>query len=249
MSKKIAMITGAASGIGLATAHSFAASGISLILLDRDPRVEELSNELGRQVPCRALVADLSNMAEVTNVTDVIKSSHDKLDILINNAGISPKKDGRKPLISEISNEDWMRVMTVNLMTPFILYRDLLSLLSVSGSGRVINVGSRAGRAPSPVVGAHYAATKTGLIGLTRVMALEGAQFGITVNCVAPGPVLTGLTSTMTDEVRAKLGATVPLGRYGNPEEIAAVIEFLASEKASFVTGAVYDVNGGTYMP
>jgi len=249
MNGKVALVTGAASGIGKAVASQFAREGAELLLLDRDPMVKEVAAHLSDSSPARTYLIDLADPTQIAALTVEIRASHPRIDVLVNNAGINPKKDGRKAEIPEITDEVWAQVLAINLTAPFLLYRELIEPLKASGAGRVINITSRGGRSVSPLAAAHYAATKTGLIGLTRVMALEGAPFGITANSVAPGPILTALTSQSSEASRSQLAKSVPLGRYGDPEDVAEIVTFLASARASYVTGAVFDVNGGSFMP
>ena len=171
------------------------------------------------------------------------------IDILINNAGIHPKLDGKAIPIEKLALVDWNAMLAVNLTAAFLLCRELLSGMSSRGWGRIINISSRAGRALSPLSSVAYAATKAGLIGFSRTLAAEAAVGGVTVNTVAPGPVKTALTGDSSTATQTRLVSTIPLGRYGEADEVAAAVAFLASDAASYITGAVIDVNGGSFMP
>jgi len=243
-SPRVVVITGAASGIGKATALEFKAENARLVLLDRDVAVERLAQE----IDARAIVLDLASEQDIKVACAQILSEFGRVDVLVNNAGIHPRHDGGKAPLHLTSTTEWQNVLAINLTAPFLMYRELFEGLKRSGSARIINVSSRAGRTISPTAAGHYSASKAGITGLTRVMAQEGAPYGMTANAVAPGPVVTGLTVNSSGDVRAELARSVPAGRYGAPEELAAAILFLASPKATYVTGATLDVNGGSFM-
>ncbi len=244
---RVALVTGAASGIGLAIATRFAQDGITTVMLDRSPDVRQIASRLEGRT--HAIVCDVSDEAQVRAAVQGVEADHGRCDILVNNAGIHPKHEGGKFPIERIPMAQWQEVLAINLTAPFLFCQLVMPLMRRHGWGRVINISSRGGRTVSPVASAHYAATKSGLIGLTRIAALEGAADGITANCVAPGPILSAMTAGSSPEVRAAFTRSVPLGRYGDPEEIASAVAFLASDASSFITGAIFDINGGTYMP
>jgi 3-oxoacyl-[acyl-carrier protein] reductase len=246
---KVAVVTGAAQGLGAAIADGLASPDRTLVLLDRSPGVKEVADRLsaksGRAV---GHIVDLADGSAITELTRNLTNGYGRCDILVNNAGISPKaSDGTRLDLADIPVEQWEQVLAVNLTAAFRLCAWALPLMKAQGWGRIVNMSSRAGRMYVPQAGAHYAATKAALIGFTRTVAGEGGPFGITANCVAPGRIETPLTTE--DPSAAALGATfksqTPAGRVGKPAEVAAAVNYLVSDAAGFVTGAVIDINGG----
>jgi 3-oxoacyl-[acyl-carrier protein] reductase len=169
------------------------------------------------------------------------------VDILVNNAGISPKHNGGKLSTVETPLDEWREVMRINLRGPFLLARACVPLMQERGWGRIVSISSLAGRTGSRFPSTSYAASKAGVIGLSRVLAEEVGRDGITVNCVAPGRIVTPMSNESGADVQREYAAKVPVGRLGLPEDIAAAVAFLASDAASNITGATLDVNGGVY--
>jgi len=171
-----------------------------------------------------------------------------RLDILVNNAG----RGGAGPPVEEISAEEWDRLITLNLKSAFLCIRAVAPIMKRQGYGRIVNVSSRAGRSHSEVTGPVYGSAKAGMLGLTRHMAAELGPYGITVNAVAPGLVMSQRVKArfeaLTEEEQRKTIMNIPLRRLAEPEEIARTIAFLASDDASYVNGVALDVNGGIYM-
>lgn len=248
---RVALVTGAGAGIGLAIAEQLAAAGFVSIMVGRSDNVLDAAKSIGERAkaPVIGYLCDVAHEEQIDTVMRQVDQRFGRCDVLVNNAGIHPKKNGGKFLVEDTSTAQWNEVLAVNLTAPFLFSRAVLPIMRRFGWGRIINIGSRGGRTASPVASSHYAATKAGMIGFTRILALEAAAFGVTVNCVAPGPIVTGMTDKSTPEVRAAFARSVPLGRYGDPSEIATVVAFLASDGSSFMTGTVIDVNGGSFMP
>jgi 3-oxoacyl-[acyl-carrier protein] reductase len=176
-----------------------------------------------------------------------VEGQFGRLDILVNNAGISPSHEGRSLDLEDMPVEEWDRVIAVNLTGTFLMCRAALPLMKRGKWGRIVNFSSQGGRTRSLLSGAHYAATKAGLIGFTRILAGQVGKHGITANCIAPGRIDTEQSRSFGDA--AAYAAQLPVGRLGEPQDIAAGVEYLVSEGASFVTGTVLDVNGGYFMP
>lgn len=247
--EKTALVTGAASGIGLAVAHRLAKSGVTTLMLDCSQEVTEKATELAAQGgKAVGHVVDLADSAALDRWLQDVLKQYGTVDIIVNNAGIHPKKEGGKFLVEEISLRDWEKVLAINLNAPFQICAKLLPAMKKGGWGRVVNIGSAGARMRPVTPSSHYVASKAGIVGLTHCIAEEYARDGITANCVAPGPVKTGLTASSSPESIVRLTQSVPMGRYGTPDELAAAIVFLTSEDASFVNGAVFDVNGGAAM-
>ena len=175
-------------------------------------------------------------------------AGHAVIDIVVNNAGIHPTKNGSKFNVEEIGLGEWQSVLDVNLTATFLICASLLPAMKRQGWGRIVNIGSSAARNRPFSPSALYVASKAAIAGLTRCIAEEAAGFGITANCVAPGPVETGLTASSSPDAIAAITRRVPVGRYGTPDEVAAAVEYLVSEDAAFVTGTVFDINGGSTM-
>jgi len=185
----------------------------------------------------------------IQGFVDRVRRHWDDVTILVNNAGISPKrKDISAPWLEQTSLQEWRDVLDVNLNGPFTLTRLVAPAMIARRSGRIVNIGSLAGRAMPQIAGPHYAASKAGLVGLTRAAARDLAPFGITVNCVAPGRILSEMTGPADTPVNRAALARIPVGRFGTADEIADLVAFLAtSPAAAFLTGATIDITGGEF--
>jgi 3-oxoacyl-[acyl-carrier protein] reductase len=238
---KNALVTGASGGIGAEIARVLHAAGATVALSGtRVEPLEALAAELGGRahvVPC-----NLSDAASVEALPKAAAEAMGSLEILVNNAGIT--RDG---LMMRMSDEDWQAVIDVNLTSTFRLCRGVLRGMMKARWGRIINISSVVG-ATGNAGQVNYAASKAGMVGMSKSLAAEVASRGITVNCIAPGFIATAMTDKLNDEQRGKILAVVPAGRMGEPVEIAAAALYLASNEAAYVTGATLHVNGGMDM-
>ena len=241
LTEKTALVTGASGGIGNAIAKALHAQGAIVGLCGRKVEaLESLAKELGDN--CFVFAGDL-NSAEA--VKDLIKNAEEKMgkiDILVNNAGLT--KDG---LFMRMKDEDWQVVQDVNLTAPFRLIRTAIRGMMKRRFGRVINITSIVGVTVNPGQ-ANYCASKAGMIGMTKSMAYEVANRGITMNCVAPGFIATAMTNELTDDQKAKINATIPAGTMGSPDDIANAVVFLSCDESKYITGQTIHVNGGMAM-
>jgi 3-oxoacyl-[acyl-carrier protein] reductase len=247
---KTAIVTGAIGGIGSAIVQALSAEGARVGLVDRDLHAGHLFVNRLRAV---GRVATYAN-ADVLDF-DACKSAFDSIteelggcDILVNNVGISPKTQGRALKVWEMPPQEWDTVVSVNLNSVFYMTRLATPHMMQQRWGRIINMSSVAGRAYCDIVAGHYAATKAGLIGLTRHWAGELGEHNVTVNAIAPGRISTPLLKAVPEEVNQAVTRVTPLGRLGTPEEVADSCMFFASDQARFVTGQVMDVAGGWLM-
>lgn len=238
---KTALVTGASGGIGADIARVLHAAGATVGLSGtRVEPLEALASELGGRA--HVLPCNLSASEEVEGLVKRATEAMGLVDILVNNAGIT--RDG---LAMRMSDEDWQSVIDVNLTAAFRLCRAAIRGMMKARWGRIINISSVVGRAGNAGQ-ANYAASKGGLVALSKSLAEEVASRGITVNCVAPGFIETPMTEKLNEAQRATILASVPAGRMGTPEEIAAAVLYLASQEAAYVTGATLHVNGGMDM-
>lgn len=238
MTNKTVWITGASGGIGRATAAAFAAAGYRVAA--GYCRNKEAVLALQREYPdILPVYADIASRGEVEHAASEILHAFGQLDVLVNNAGIAQQK-----LFTDITDADWDRMMGVNLRGTFYCCQAVLPGMIRQKSGRIINVSSVWGQKGASCE-VHYSTAKAGVIGLTKALAKEEGLSGITVNCVAPGVILTEMNGHLDADTIAELREGTPLNRLGTPEEVASVILFLASDEASFITGQVIGVNGG----
>ncbi|MES2334082.1 MAG: 3-oxoacyl-[acyl-carrier-protein] reductase [Pseudomonadota bacterium] len=238
---KSALVTGASGGIGADIARVLHAAGATVGLSGtRVEPLEALAAGLGDRA--HLLPCNLSNAEEVEGLVKRATEAMGSVDILVNNAGIT--RDG---LAMRMSDDDWQSVIDVNLTAAFRLCRAAIRGMMKARWGRIVNISSVVGRAGNAGQ-ANYAASKGGLVALSKSLAEEVASRGITVNCVAPGFIETAMTEKLTDAQRATILASVPAGRMGSPQEIAAAVLYLASQEAAYVTGATLHVNGGMDM-
>lgn len=247
---RVAVVTGGASGIGLAIVRQLVEERAAVAIVGRDQdKLARALDEIRRVFP-RAQVgtyaADVANELQLHDAIDRARRDLGAIAILVNNAGVSPKRNGAKVPVAQLATDEWRRTLDVNLSAAFFAARACIPDFEAARWGRVISISSVAARTRSDVVGAHYAAAKAGLIGLSRVLAVELGPLGVTVNCIAPGQIDTGMTDAATN---AAYLPRIPVGRIGLPRDVAAAVSYLASDAASFVTGATLDVTGGSFMP
>ena len=243
---KTALVTGAASGIGWAISQRLARDGYQVLMADRAESVQQAAASLAAEGAAAAegLVADVSSAAGIDALRS--KLGRRRVDVLVNNAGISRGRAGFD--VTATTPEEWERVIAVNLTAPFLLSQVVVPGMRERGWGRIVNIASRAGRTGVLTGGLPYAASKAGLIGMTRALALQCAAQGITANSIAPGWVETPLTGRTPPAAAAKALQAIPLGRVAQPDEIAGIVAFLCSADAAYITGAVIDANGGSFM-
>ena len=240
---QVAIVTGGGKGIGKATASILAHHGARITVADCDlPAAEKTAAEVTKETsqPALAIQTDVSRASSVTEMVSGTLAEFSRIDILVNNAGIG----GHALPISEVSEEEWEQVLNVNLKSVFLCCRAVIPHMRKRKSGKIVNVASIAGKEGNPRM-IPYSASKAGVICLTKALAKEVVEDGIRVNCVAPAVIGTTILDTLTDEQVAYMTERIPMKRVGKPEEVGAVIHFLASEASSFVTGQCYDVSGG----
>ncbi|OLB03372.1 MAG: 3-oxoacyl-ACP reductase [Candidatus Rokuibacteriota bacterium] len=235
---RTALVTGAARGIGLAIASRFVAEGARVALVDVDRGVEGAAKRLGEHA--LGLVADVTATDDVERAATTVRTRWGRLDVVVNNAGIT----GGSKLTWEVTDEEWQRVIAVDLTSVFLVSRAAVRIMLEQGGGRIINIASIAGKEGNPTL-VPYSTAKAGVIGFTKALAKEVATRGILVNAVAPAVIGTDMVRQMSQETVDMLIAKIPMGRIGRPEEVAALVTWLASDECSFSTGAVYDLSGG----
>lgn len=244
MTNRTAFVTGASRGIGRSCALALAAAGHRVAVAARQlEKLEEVAAEIrSKGGEAYAVTIDLGSGESIKGALTKTAAEFGRIDILVNNAAIT--KDG---LAMRMKREDWDIVLTTNLTGAFLASQHVLQGMLKERWGRIINISSVVGEMGNPGQ-ANYAASKAGLIGLTKSLAQEIASRNVTVNAIAPGFIETDMTAVLSETVRANMLAHVPLKRLGQPEDVAAAVVFLASEGAAYITGHVLDVNGGLYM-
>jgi len=248
---KVVIVTGASSGIGREVALAFSRKGARVVVNGRDrDRIDAVVTEI--RANGNVAVGVPANVSKKNDAAGLVESALDafgQIDVLVNNAGGS--RGSRS--VADLLEDDWDQVVADNLKSVFLCSQAALPALKRQKSGKIVNVASQAGRAQSVLAGPHYAAAKAGVIGFTKQLAKELAEFGINVNAVAPGIVRSGprveaMWDSFSPEFQARFISDIPLGRLGENHEVASAVLFLASDGASYLVGATLDVNGGRWM-
>ena len=239
---KVAIVTGAGRGLGWAVAQRLAQDGANLVIAEVDGKSAEEKAAAIRQMQREALAVqmDVSQWSDVQRMARETISRFRRVDILINNAGIL----GPYSPVMEYPEEIWDRVIAVNLKGTFLCSKAVLPIMKNQGTGNIVSMASVAGKEGNASM-SPYSASKGAIIAFTKTLAKEMAPYNIRVNCVSPTLIETDMVREMTPEQRALLTSKIPMGRLGKPEEVAAVVKFLVSDEASFVTGQCYDISGG----
>ncbi|HVR71412.1 MAG TPA: 3-oxoacyl-[acyl-carrier-protein] reductase [Vicinamibacteria bacterium] len=241
---RVSLVTGASRGIGRAIARELASRGATVLCGARDRErlaatVAEIVAGGGRALP---VPLDVADRASVAAAFEAVLRTHGRLDHLVNNAGIT-----RDNLVLRMKPEDWQQVLDTNLTGVFLCTQAALRPMIKQRAGRIVSVTSVVGLTGNPGQ-ANYAASKAGIVGFTKSVAREVASRAVTVNAVAPGFVETEMTAAMTDKAREAVTSLIPLGRVGQPEDVAAAVAFLVSDRAAYITGQVLSVDGGFHM-
>ncbi len=244
--RKIAVVTGAAQGIGKAIAKGLAKEGGSVVVVDLNVEkaklvADQIAEETGRRAI--AIGTDVADKQSVQSMVDQAMEDFGQIDILVNNAGII-----RRGSLETMTDQDWHDVVGTNLTGVYYLCRAVVPIMRGQGSGKIVNISSVAGKTGDITSSPGYGPSKAGIDCLTKSLARELAPYGINVNAVAPHAIETEMSAEWSEEKRKNVVSAIPLGRMGKPEEVAEVVAFLASDKASFITGEIIDVNGGFLM-
>lgn len=243
---RVAIVTGGGSGIGAATCLALAAAGARVVVADISLEAAKSIAEQIQQRGGQALAVHV-DVADTTSVRQMAQTVHDawgRVSILVNNAGICPIT----PLL-EISLDEWNKVLAVNLTSVLLCAQTVLPDMLENRWGRIVNVSSMGGQVGGIITGAHYVASKGGILALTKSIARFGAPYGITANSIAPGTVETPLRDSLGEAAKEKLIGAAVIRRAAQPEEIAAGVLYLVSDKASYITGQTLNINGGAFMP
>jgi NAD(P)-dependent dehydrogenase (short-subunit alcohol dehydrogenase family) len=243
-SQRISLVTGAAHGIGRGIAEALARQGMVVVIADQNPArdtVEEITRQGGI---AQAFQVDVTDSEQVNRFVEAAVTQFGRIDVLVNNAGASQNKN-----ILEITEDDWNRILNTNLTSAFLCCKAVMPTMMQQGYGRIVNISSIVARRGALFGHVHYAASKAGLNGLTRTLALWAGPYGITVNSVAPGCIDTDLLHDMhTDQEISKVVSRTPVGRIGTPADVGELVAFLAREAAANITGCVIDTNGGAWI-
>lgn len=241
MTNQVALVTGGSRGIGRAIVERLGARGMKVAIGYSGGR--EAAEEVAAGVAGSSVhQGNIGERADCERVVSEVYDQHGRIDVLVNNAGITADK-----MLHKMEVDDWDRVIQVNLSGTFYMSHLVYQHMRERGSGRIVNISSVIGERGNAGQ-ANYAATKSGLFGLTFSLATEGAGKGITANCVAPGYIDTDMVADVPQKAIDKIVEGIPMGRLGKPDEIARVVEFLADPDSSYITGQVFSVNGGLYM-
>ena len=242
---RVAIVTGAARGIGKAIALSFIGEGAKVALVDVEwERLRMLNEEAeNRGDQAIALSCDITKSSEVRGMIDGVRERFGRIDILVNNAGII-----RRGTIETMTEEDWDRVIEVNLKGTFNCCKAVVEIMKQQSYGKIVNVSSIAGKMGDITSAPGYGSSKAAVDALTKTLARQLAPYGINVNAVSPHAIETEMSAQWSEERRKEIIASIPLGRLGKPEDVAEAVLFLASASASFITGEILDVNGGALM-
>ena len=243
--ERVMVITGGGNGIGAAAAAIFAKDGAAVVLGDIDDKGgtkvrEDILRENGR---AEYIHTDVKKLSDIKNLIECAVKEFGRLDFLINNAGI-----GTDYSVLDLTPEEWDRTNAINLKSAFFACQYALPQMKRQKFGRIVNMASQAGQNGGVLAGCDYAASKAGVIAITKRIAKEAGPFNITANAIAPGTIATDMILRMEPERYEQVAASTPLRRLGRPEEVASVMRFLCSDDASFVSGATIDVNGGSYI-